>query len=124
MMELDEMIPRGVYRLRGRNLDIGVWDGENWIGVREKFGDEFLDRSEVPGRTCTAESFVGMLPDEIETVTGWSKCQECETPTDFDRTRGETWQERCFHVNGDTSHDARSAHFQNVPLFRHLKALS
>lgn len=39
----DELAKGGVYKLQSRNLTVGVYDGnEGFIGIREKFGDEYL----------------------------------------------------------------------------------
>jgi hypothetical protein len=46
---LEDLEVRGVYKLRARNLTLGVWDGQNWVGIREKFNHLSLDRSEIPG---------------------------------------------------------------------------
>lgn len=40
---LDKCIKRGIYRIRSRNLSIGLFDGEKgFIGIRTKFGDRYL----------------------------------------------------------------------------------
>lgn len=31
-----------IYKLFSRNLGFGIWDGEAFIGIREKFGEHFL----------------------------------------------------------------------------------
>jgi len=41
---LGVLVKGRVYRLKCRNLNIGVWDGDHsFIGVRTKFGSQFLD---------------------------------------------------------------------------------
>lgn len=40
---IDECIPRRLYKLRSRNLTLGVYDGkQGFIGVRHKIGSNFL----------------------------------------------------------------------------------
>lgn len=123
-VEPDKLVVRGVYRLRGRNLTVGVWNGTTWIGLREKFGEVGLDASEVPYRTCWPLELIEMLPEYIEASDGESLCQYCRTPTEFDRERGETWQERWYHLNNDTSHVARTMHYANAALQAYLTTLS
>ena len=37
------LVPRGIYRIHSRNLDIGVFNGvDGFIGIREKFGSTYL----------------------------------------------------------------------------------
>jgi hypothetical protein len=37
------LVPRGIYRIRSRNLDVGVWnETDGFIGIREKFGSTYL----------------------------------------------------------------------------------
>lgn len=45
MLNMSELLPRRVYELRSRNLVLGVWDPTacGFVGIREKFGNEFLD---------------------------------------------------------------------------------
>ena len=44
-----ELVVGGVYRISSRNLDVSVWDGEKFIGIRRKFNTKLLD-SEYPAR--------------------------------------------------------------------------
>lgn len=32
------------YKLRARNIGIGIWDGEAFHGIRDKFGNKFMDK--------------------------------------------------------------------------------
>ncbi|AEJ94913.1 hypothetical protein SEA_TYKE_54 [Mycobacterium phage Tyke] len=38
----DDLVVGAVYELRSRNLVAGVWTGRGFIGIREKFGEEYL----------------------------------------------------------------------------------
>ena len=116
MIEIEDLIPRGVYKLHARNLTAGVWTGSQWIGIREKFGDRFLDSCEVPGRTAHAEEFICMLPDDVEMKMYLpTRCQTCGELVDFDRSRGESAQERWGHTHAD--HPVRPASQGYQPLF-------
>lgn len=59
-----------LYRLRSRNLVIGVYDGRGFIGIREKFGHKFLfmeyhwDQGAPYGTVHPIED-VGVLPEGI-----------------------------------------------------------
>lgn len=83
-INIQDLEPRGIYRLIARNLILGVWTGGTWIGIREKFYNYFLDECEVPEHTAWAIEKIGTLPDEIEMrATNPTQCQECGQPVDF-----------------------------------------
>lgn len=69
---LDKCIKRGIYRIRSRNLSIGLFDGEKgFIGIRTKFGDRYLfteyhHDSGAPFGTVHPIKLIGELPPEIE----------------------------------------------------------
>lgn len=71
---------RGVYRLRARNLRFGVWDGEGFVGLRDKFGLR-LDECEVPYSTAFPLKLVAKLPGDYEAAayTG-TVCRSCGKP--------------------------------------------
>ena len=39
----DQLLVRGVYEVRGRNLISAVWTGTLFLGERIKFGESFID---------------------------------------------------------------------------------
>lgn len=88
-INLSDLEVRGIYRLRARNLTMGVWTGQSWIGIREKFGDFYLDQSEVPGDdrvigSARATEKIGELPDEVETRARMpTVCDACGHPVEF-----------------------------------------
>jgi len=43
-LKKDELIIGGRYRVEGRNFDIATWTGEEFVGMRVKFGGRFLDQ--------------------------------------------------------------------------------
>ena len=105
---LSELEPRGIYRLWARNLIMGVWTGDEWIGIREKFGALFLDACEVPGDDTVAGSArayekIGELPEGLELRTNvdtiCDSCGErCEFLKDPDGPRG-TWVHTVYSYN-------------------------
>jgi hypothetical protein len=118
---IDQLVVGDIYRLRARNLTVGVWTGSTWIGLRRKFGEVFLDECEVPGRTAFALGRLGTVPEGIRLAAYLgSECQTCHRPVDFDRSRGETWQERWQHIDGPADHDARSMAVGNPALHKEL----
>ena len=42
MISKKDCVVGTVYRLRSRNLNVGVFTGRGFIGIREKFGDKYL----------------------------------------------------------------------------------
>lgn len=48
MIPNDQLLKRHCYRLQGRNICFGVFDGEGFIGIREKGRSLRLER-EIPG---------------------------------------------------------------------------
>jgi len=76
LAEMQDLIPGRLYRLRSRNLQFGVWDGQNgFIGIRTKFGDRFLDKeyhwdySKHHGTVCAAKDMGLDVPSGIELKT-------------------------------------------------------
>jgi len=89
MIPIDQMIPRGVYKIKCRNLSYGVWNpnDKGFIGIREKFGDRFLFTeyhydTGVPYGTVREAEFVSMLPDHI--LLAERECFECGIPMFYD----------------------------------------
>lgn len=59
---------RFVYRIRSRNLVVGVFDGDSgFIGIREKFGSRFLFKEYVGdgGTVSVVGPAFGRVPDRI-----------------------------------------------------------
>lgn len=80
-----EYIKGGVYDIRCRNFNVGVFDGNRgFIGVREKFGREYLFTEFLPPGAFGTVVHVGEMrcrvPEGIEiTESGGSVCQ-CGAP--------------------------------------------
>lgn len=68
MIPLTECVARRIYKLHSRNLKVGVFNGEAFIGIRTKFGNKFLDKEYHCDYECgTAKPLeeIGELPVEI-----------------------------------------------------------
>lgn len=71
VIPLAECMPRGVYRITSRNLEIGVFDGEfGFIGLRQKFESFYLFTEyhrdmEGPMSTVRPTERIGTLPNGI-----------------------------------------------------------
>jgi len=75
MIKKEDLIDRGVYEIKSRNLELGVWNpnNEGFLGVREKWGIEYLS-TEYLSRECggtklgidtaTPLRFLEILPDQ------------------------------------------------------------
>lgn len=111
-IRLEDLEVRGIYRLRARNLTMGVWTGESWIGIRDKFGLR-LDQCEIPGDdvkkgTAVATEHIGTLPGKIELrCTGDTVCQRCRArvefvPDDPDKPVPGTWVHKNYNVKCET----------------------
>jgi hypothetical protein len=123
------MQERGVYRLTSRNLALGVWDPDSkgFIGIREKFGHEYLDTEYHCDRqefaTARPEEFLGRLSDDRIRVQERfdSRCYYCGRDLFRDKIDG-VWKARgnvgC--VNG-FANDHQSIAPQNQALFRELR---
>jgi hypothetical protein len=80
---MEEMVPRGVYRIHSRNLVVGVWDGvSGFIGIREKFGNEYLFKeyhwdTGAPYGTVKPLELLTTLPEEIDIREHFIQCPVC-----------------------------------------------
>jgi hypothetical protein len=88
----------GIYRIKSRNLSVGVYDGKGgFIGIREKFGDTYLFteygwEQGPPYGTVRLEDrvFVGRVPPEVPLVTTLgTRCRGCGQDIEF--RDGEGW---------------------------------
>ncbi len=70
MIPISELKVRGVYKVKARNFHLAVWDGEDFLGVRYKFGGCYID-GELHwdcgnnNGTCKPEEYLCDLPPEI-----------------------------------------------------------
>lgn len=140
VLALEELEPRGVYRLISRNLSVGVFDGNiGFIGIREKFGDLYLfreyhyDHGGVFGTVRPLEK-IGVLDEGIAMrETLGSMCSVCEGKADYvkwvEGEKGNGYGGRWCHVSEDLaiidegeSHRIEPHAIPNPALFDALKA--
>lgn len=86
LMPMDELEHRRLYRIRSRNLVVGVWNASarGFVGVRNKFGSEYpfveyhYDADKNYGTVDLMEPMDRILPDWIDIRAGWSICEQCD----------------------------------------------
>lgn len=42
-IEKESLVIGNAYQLEARNLKIGIWTGRDFIGMREKWGEQYID---------------------------------------------------------------------------------
>lgn len=121
----DPLQERGIYRIRSRNLTVGVYDGKGgFIGIREKFGSlylftEYAWEQGPPYGTVRIEGRegVGWCPPEIKlTETLGTKCGECGEQVTFDMEVTQWVGCRC------SGRSTRAMSIPNQELYRILEA--
>jgi hypothetical protein len=80
---LDQCIEGGLYQIRSRNLNYGVFTENRFIGIREKFGYVYLESDyhvESGQRgSCSPKEFLEMCPiplNKEDTLFNWLKEME------------------------------------------------
>jgi hypothetical protein len=96
-----ELEDRRVYLLRSRNLRFGAWDAEtgSFYGVREKFGDRYIDNEyqwgERSGTAHAREALDLFVPDEILMQANlWPVCRYCGGKTESIMVEDEDFKAR------------------------------
>lgn len=129
MIPIAELVPRGVYRLHSRNLLVGVWDGgTGFIGIREKFHDEYLFKEfhweqGSPYGTAKPLELLTTLPEDIEIKEHTPTiCTACRKPAHWNKNEDNEFG-KWFHTEDGTllcegGHPATSTY---KPLFDFLK---
>jgi hypothetical protein len=138
-LPLDALVVRGIYRLRSRNLNVGVYDGNiGFIGIREKFHSLYLfreyhvDHGGMHG-TASPLEFLGLLDEAIPVrETLGSKCLVCQAPVDYVEwtadEEGNGYKGRWCHINEQQGIDDTIDHevdpwaVPNAELFSALEA--
>jgi hypothetical protein len=122
---ISECVPRRLYRLKCRNLTLGVYDGnQGFIGIREKFSSKFLfteyhwDQGPPYGTVYGVVDTGIDLPDHI---------QLCESPgtidsvtnrwVQFDKPVADGGRGWYFADTGEASQDIRPVGKKNEALF-------
>lgn len=100
---IERPVHRRVYRLRARNLKFGVFDEtrQGFVGVREKFGELFLD-VEYRGQAVYAVEDLGELPSGVGVSDTKKLMTHILRVEDEDRLGGEIPENAVwFEVLGD-----------------------
>jgi hypothetical protein len=132
MISLADCQRGGIYRIKSRNLPIGVFNGvDGFIGIREKFWDYFLfteyhHDTGPPFGTVTPLELIDEIPFRVHLQEYYpSACSECHLPVEFlpeDEIRGK-WVHRkgnTFVDENEIGHYPRPGAYTYVPLFDHL----
>lgn len=126
---IKDLVVGRVYKLNARNLRVGVYDGLEFVGIREKFGSRFLDIE----RHWDADSSFGTaypIEDLGSIPVGMSPfpyvgyvCRKTQRPIERESDTG-PW------IYVDTREpipaypESRSSLVANDALFTHLESLS
>lgn len=75
MLKMDVLKVRGLYLVDGRNYDIAIWDGKQFLGPRHKFGwmigrEEHYDADPHFG-TVTPYTYIKQVPEDLDLVDGY-----------------------------------------------------
>ena len=127
-MKMNDVIPiesltvGRVYRLQARNLIYGVWNGKDFLGIREKFGRRFLDGCEVPYATAFPLEDTGIdVPPQIplkEYLGSYDERTGRETAFDIPVSQGgKGWY---FVDTGEASTEIRSVARGNPALYEFM----
>jgi hypothetical protein len=75
MLKLSELVLGGVYVGRGRNFNLGVWNGKGFLGARYKFGyrvdTEYHYDTDPHFGTFSPYVMVATLPESIQLEAGY-----------------------------------------------------
>lgn len=140
-IDMDLLVDGEAYRIRSRNLVVGVWraDRRGFIGIRNKFGSDYLftefhhDADPYVGTVNGMEPLGVRVPDGVDLTEGHSLCQAfmsnsryelvCNHPTEW--VPAEKGPGRWEHVDKtlDEDHPTRSVYSHNSALFDFLVPL-
>lgn len=129
----DQLVDRGLYRIKSRNLVLGFYRAEarTFVGIRTKFGSEFLDEeilNDPPGTgTAMAEEFWDVVLGRdvlLATLLPGSKCKH-ERWCEYVQTSAEGEPRKGFwkHLDDDSpvEGDDYPHALSNTVLFNILK---
>jgi len=125
---LDKCKARYLYRIRARNFDLGVYDGnEGFIGIRTKFGSRYLfteyhwDQGPPYGTVCPLREHQSCLPEGIELTESLGSFDEnTGRPVAFDRPIAKGGRGWYFTDTDEASQEIRAYRAGNPALFKWL----
>lgn len=119
-----------VYRIKSRNLIVGVYNSETggFVGIREKFGSEYLfpefhhDNGPPYGTVAPIREIekcpVEDIRDHLDTV-----CRDCRQRCEWKMTDPEKKTGVWYHLAEGTCTDAKPCGPQNDALFKYLEGI-
>lgn len=145
-IRLEDCKHRGLYRLRSRNLAIGVFNekSQGFCGIREKFGSRYVFEEyhvdyDGPYKTAAPmELLPEELPAELEPIEHFpgSRCAKCHQPCEYAKWPEGGEREITFkdggkmkvpgqwqHLDGTRCEDMSGYLQSNEPLFRWLEEM-
>jgi len=123
----EECMEGKVYSLHSRNLNIGVYAGEGiFIGIREKFGERYLDKELHIDRGGTARGIrqIGEIRKEIELKIVLGIYDEITgKEVRFDRPIADGGRGWYYVDSGEGCTDIRAVSKANEELFKNLEEI-
>jgi len=131
-LALAECVKGHVYKLRSRNLRIGVFNGTTgFIGIRTKWDSRYLfteyhwDYEGSYGTVHPLEDMGVVVPETIELRENTDSFDQVTgRPVDFDRPVAEGGRGWFFTDTGEADQNIRSVYGTYKPLFEFLDALT
>lgn len=126
MIPMEACKDRQPYRLRSRNLRLGVYSAatHGFLGIREKFGSRFLaeefhwETGAPFGSAKPLEELPDRLPDEVEVKESLGPiCLTCGVAMEYNGK--DAWQ----HLVSTNCREPRPVNHTNAPLARWMKAM-
>lgn len=129
LIPIEECVKGEVYKIRSRNLSIGVWNGKDgFIGIREKFGSRFLateyhyDTGAPYGTVWDAKKTGICVPHDIEIRERFGSIDSVtKRPVKFDKPIADGGKGWFFTDTGEASEDIRPVSNPNSALFLFLE---
>lgn len=118
-----------LYKIDSRNLILGVFNQESkgFIGIREKFGDEFLFTeyhwdTGAPFGTVKPQEELCQLPENIKVKEGLGSVdQKTKRPVAFDKPVADGGRGWYFTDTNEADQEIKSMYVENKELFDWLK---
>ena len=128
----ENCIKRHIYIIHSRNLIVGLYNEIGFIGIREKFGHEYLftefhTDDGPPFGTVSPKKDIGILPENIPIIESIGTIDyKTKRPVYFDKSeaieneRIGMWK---FEDTNEHSKDIKPVNVENEDLFQYLKTI-
>jgi hypothetical protein len=131
MIPLNECRHGYTYRIRSRNLTVGVFDSEKsgFVGIREKFGSrylftEFHRDTGAPYGTVSPNAEIEKCPLEDIRESFGTVCSECKVPVDWKPNDPKDGFGKWYHAAETPCKEATANGVSNVALYDYLKKVT